>query len=139
MSYTIFNIANGQILKTVSCSFDQLTLQYDPVIESYVDGSYSDSEYYFNSNVAVKKPDSPDINFTFNYSTKTWEDLRTLNQKWNIVRQKRDKLLGFSDWTQLSDVSLANKQAWTTYRQALRDITLQLDPLNIIWPTPPQG
>ena len=28
-------------------------------------------------------------------------------------------------------------QPWLDYRQAMRDVTEQSDPLNIIWPTPP--
>lgn len=57
---------------------------------------------------------------------------------WPIIRALRADLLAQSDWTQLPDVPLATKTAWATYRQALRDVTLQADPHNIIWPTPPQ-
>lgn len=56
---------------------------------------------------------------------------------WPSIRAKRDALLVQSDWTQLPDVPLPTKEAWATYRQALRDITQQPDPHNIIWPTPP--
>jgi len=40
---------------------------------------------------------------------------------------------------QLADVVMtaAQKAAWATYRQALRDITAQKDPLNITWPVKP--
>ena len=55
----------------------------------------------------------------------------------NRVKEVRNKLLLSSDWTQLPDVPLATKEAWATYRQALRDITLQTDPANTIWPTKP--
>lgn len=52
---------------------------------------------------------------------------------------RRQGLLIASDWTQLPDVPLATKQAWTTYRQALRDITDQPGyPDNIAWPETPQ-
>lgn len=57
---------------------------------------------------------------------------------WPIVRARRAVLLAESDWTQLPDVPLATKEAWAEYRQALRDITSQPDPRNIIWPTAPQ-
>lgn len=57
---------------------------------------------------------------------------------WPTIRAIRADLLAQSDWTQLPDVPLATKTAWATYRQALRDVTLQADPHNIIWPTPPQ-
>jgi hypothetical protein len=57
---------------------------------------------------------------------------------WPIIRTRRDALLAQSDWTQLPDVPLEDKAAWATYRQALRDVTEQPDPHNIVWPTPPQ-
>lgn len=59
--------------------------------------------------------------------------------EWVLVRQKRDKLLQDSDWTQLPDVVMdaGLQQQWKTYRQQLRDITAQPDPFNIVWPTPP--
>jgi len=54
-----------------------------------------------------------------------------------IMRLKRDNLLKESDWTQLSDASV-DSAAWSTYRQALRDIPSQSEfPFNITWPTQP--
>jgi len=62
-------------------------------------------------------------------------------QEWNGVRGKRGFLLLRSDWTQLSDAPLTNTETanWSSYRQALRDITTQSDPFNILWPVPPVG
>lgn len=55
------------------------------------------------------------------------------------AKTKRNRLLYETDWTQLPDVTLSNKAAWATYRQALRDITTQTDyPTQINWPTAPQ-
>lgn len=54
------------------------------------------------------------------------------------VRDSRQILLSASDWTQLPDAPLtdAKRQAWSTYRQALRDITAQAGfPWNVTWPT----
>lgn len=52
----------------------------------------------------------------------------------------RNALLNLSDWTQLSDVSLSNINAWNTYRQQLRDITKQSDfPYNVVWPKSPDN
>jgi hypothetical protein len=49
------------------------------------------------------------------------------------VRDSRNVKLSESDWTQLSD-STANKEAWATYRQALRDITKQSGfPWEVTW------
>ena len=53
------------------------------------------------------------------------------------VRAKRNTLLQQSDWTQVADAP-ANQAAWATYRQTLRDITMQSGfPENVVWPTPP--
>ena len=56
---------------------------------------------------------------------------------WDDARGKRNALLVQSDWTQLPDVPIATKDAWAVYRQQLRDVTLQSDPFNIVWPVPP--
>ena len=53
------------------------------------------------------------------------------------VRTSRTQLLKDSDWTQIAD-STADKTAWATYRQALRDITTASGfPWTITWPTQP--
>lgn len=52
------------------------------------------------------------------------------------VRDDRTKRLSDSDWTQIAD-STADKAAWATYRQALRDVTKQDGfPWTITWPNP---
>ena len=53
------------------------------------------------------------------------------------VRAQRTQLLKDCDWTQIAD-STADKTAWATYRQALRDITGQAGfPWTITWPNDP--
>ena len=53
------------------------------------------------------------------------------------VRTQRTEKLKDSDWTQIAD-STADKTAWATYRQALRDITAQSGfPWTITWPDAP--
>ena len=53
------------------------------------------------------------------------------------VRDQRNTKLSESDWTQIAD-STADKAAWATYRQALRDITIQNGfPWTIDWPVNP--
>ena len=39
------------------------------------------------------------------------------------LRRDRNRLLAESDWTILPDSPIADKTAWQTYRQELRDIT----------------
>lgn len=72
-----------------------------------------------------------------------WIDPRSEQDKYNEADYKaklqRNDLLLSCDWTQLSDVVLANKQEWAVYRQELRDITTQSGyPFNINWPTKPE-
>jgi hypothetical protein len=53
------------------------------------------------------------------------------------VRSERNTKLAVTDWTQIVD-STADKTAWATYRQALRDITAQAGfPWTMTWPETP--
>lgn len=53
------------------------------------------------------------------------------------VRNSRTEKLKDSDWTQIAD-STADKTAWATYRQALRDITTASGfPWTMTWPESP--
>jgi hypothetical protein len=53
------------------------------------------------------------------------------------VRTSRTQKLKDCDWTQIAD-STADKTAWATYRQALRDITSQAGfPWTMTWPESP--
>lgn len=57
----------------------------------------------------------------------------------NDVRRKRNQLLTLSDWTQVADAPV-NKEAWATYRQALRDITAQEGfPFDVVFPEQPSS
>ena len=71
---------------------------------------------------------------------KTDEELNAeiINQ-WGNVRARRNLELKESDWTQVMDSPFNETQQglWRLYRQSLRDITLQPDPFNIIWPEKP--
>jgi hypothetical protein len=72
---------------------------------------------------------------------KTQEELeQEFNQMWENVKSQRNQLLYECDWTQLSDspLTVEQKALWVVYRQSLRDITIQEDPFNIIWPTKPE-
>jgi|TARA_Y100001938_G_C7979528_1_gene373651 hypothetical protein len=57
------------------------------------------------------------------------------------LRDKRNNLLTKSDWTVLPDSPIADKTAWQTYRQELRDITSGLTTIEdikaVTWPTKP--
>jgi hypothetical protein len=60
-----------------------------------------------------------------------------LETKKSEVRKERNNRLTASDWTQVADAPV-DKQAWATYRQALRDITSQSGfPWDVTYPTAP--
>ncbi len=77
-----------------------------------------------------------------------WQD--TIPFVWNVetitneqillaIREWRNRELSKSDWTQLADVTLSNKNEWVTYRQELRDMMAQSDdPKKIVFPEPPK-
>jgi len=64
------------------------------------------------------------------------EVLEKYGSQWMKVRSERDSLLIACDWTQLPDAPV-DSIVWAAYRQALRDITEQEDPFNIVWPSEP--
>ena len=71
----------------------------------------------------------------------TAEEMQQRNDdKADSIRHERGNLLAACDWTQIDDSPLTNikKTEWATYRQALRDITIQEGfPWEINWPTKP--
>jgi hypothetical protein len=73
---------------------------------------------------------------------RVWVDVNSRELTENVVKEKRNLLLLESDWTQIPNNPLTAQQQtnWATYRQQLRDITIQSGyPFNITWPTKPQG
>jgi hypothetical protein len=65
-----------------------------------------------------------------------YKAMKDAEQAANVRRTRNDKLKD-CDWTQIAD-STADKAAWATHRQALRDITAQAGfPWTIDWPEQP--
>ena len=63
----------------------------------------------------------------------------TNDQKWEQIILWRNEQLFRTDWTQVAD-SPADKAAWATYRQALRDLPAQGGSANeAVFPTQPGG
>lgn len=61
-----------------------------------------------------------------------------IDQQFDYVRAVRNAELAATDWTQVAD-STADKAAWATYRQALRDLPASnKDPKKIKFPTRPE-
>lgn len=73
---------------------------------------------------------------------KTGDELQSaIKNKWLQIRHERLEFLQACDYTQFIDTPISNEKRaeWATYRQALRDITLQSDPFAITWPADPNG
>jgi len=73
---------------------------------------------------------------------KTGEALvQARKEKWFAIRMTRNDLLSKTDYTQLADAPIteAERQEWAIYRQALRDLTLQPNPFEVVFPTSPKG
>ena len=77
MSFIIYK-ANGQIVSAVNCldTYTELDVSPDLILED----TYTElpGNYYVDTGILVAIPTSPNPEFTFNYTTKTWEDNRTL-------------------------------------------------------------
>ena len=71
----------------------------------------------------------------------TAKDKRILDQKWAVIRTKRNRLLTESDWVVVkakeTHANASIPSDWVDYRTELRDITKQSDPDDITWPTKP--
>jgi hypothetical protein len=68
-----------------------------------------------------------------------WEEEANIETDWLFerIRLWRNRELAASDWTQVAD-STADKAAWSTYRQKLRDLPASnADPKKIKFPTRP--
>lgn len=133
MKNYIVYLENGQIVKTGSCLDHDILNQGENVIA----GIANDITQYIQDRQIVDMPPKLGDFYIFDYQTKQWVPDPT--EADNAARMQRNSLLQASDWTQLPDVELEKKQAWATYRQALRDITSQEGyPFNVIWPTKPK-
>ena len=92
---------------------------------------------YWAMGAFVGKGKAP-LNHTFDYALKQW----VLDSTTAIasVKQRRDRLLSSTDWqvTKATETGQPVPLPWLSYRQALRDITLQVGyPFTVIWPVLP--
>ena len=124
----------GRFVQSTSSSGDLSTYQREGSVK--VSGIY-DTSYYYDGKEVRRMSQQPTPTHVFDYTKFVWVDTRTVESQWVVIRNQRATLLQESDWTQLPDVHTGVKEAWATYRQALRDVTLQTDPFNVVWPSPP--
>lgn len=125
------NISNFYLLDQETLkSYGWFPYRFEPA--SIPENGISDGSYY-----EITEEEVVEIQM---YRIKTELEIEIeLDSMWSFIRERRTIKLKECDWTQLSDSPLTpeKKEEWQIYRQSLRDITLQSDPYNIVWPEEP--
>jgi hypothetical protein len=134
--FTIYNANTGEIKNSGTCI--DIEIQLVPSDCLIAEIKSNPLTQYIKNGFVKDIPVKPNFECDFDFLTESWAP--SYDRQDQAIKSQRNLLLTSSDWTQLPDVPLATKDAWTTYRQALRDITAQSGyPFNVVWPTPPQG
>lgn len=130
--------ANGRIIQMAMNDDARSGFDTEPGVGRLQSAQQVDVNTHFVQGGVVRPmPERPSEHHQFDYSTKQWA-LDT-SAAWAAVRRQRDGRLARSDWVILraADQGTTVPPEWLAYRQALRDVTEQDDPLTITWPTPP--
>jgi len=147
-NYILYNNITGEILYSIVAeSVEQLSPVLDNTTYLEIAGSIDNGKYYLN--LETKQPiafsDKPDQYHTWNWDIKSWQDVRTDQEKYNqaakLITDRRTQLLTASDWivVKAMDQGTTVPENWHTYRQQLRDITQQSGyPFTVTWPASPQ-
>lgn len=146
-------IENGTI-KKYPYTINELKLDYSNVsfpttltnalLESFEVYSVQETTYDFDYTKNYQELDPYLSGSTYiqvwNITDASEEEINTrIDEKWGEVRETRNLLLYQSDWTQFQDSPIIDSKLieWQTYRQQLREISLQLNPFNLVWPSRP--
>lgn len=130
--------ANGRIIQMAMNDDARSGFDTEPGVQRLQSAQQVDvNNHFVQGGTVCPMPEQPSEYHQFDYTTKQWA--LDPGAAWAAVRRRRDGLLARSDWVILraADQGTPVPPEWLAYRQALRDVTDQSDPLNIIWPTPP--
>ena len=120
---TIYNKSTGEILRSFSGSEELIEINVRDD-EGYVEGGYTKDHEKVVDGVLTR------------LSGEEIEGL-VLAVAWQSFKTARNLMLQSCDWTQVPDAP-ADKDAWASYRQALRDLPDNTtDPNDVAWPSPP--
>jgi hypothetical protein len=150
--WTGYDATTGEALFVLTASAAQAGAVVRPG-RGVVMGAYPATAYWFRGaepvpytpEQAAAKAARPQPGMRWDNTAMAWIDPRPPEQvqaaAWVDVRTKRDKLLTQCDWVVIRATERGEPvpSAWLSYRQALRDVTQQPDPLAIEWPTIPAG
>ena len=118
------------------CAANKFTTMKDDNFDDYFDESDAPaavSQPEPKSAAAPAADGSKHVDFTDDIADDEAKAAKDAEQA-KSVREKRNKKLSETDWTQLAD-STADKEKFATYRQALRDVPTQAGfPWDISWP-----
>lgn len=136
MRYAICD-ATGSILGFRDISAEDLQ-HYSSEILHEVDLTVTEDTHYIEGGEVIEKPQRPSASHEWSMDTKEW--ILDQEKAWSAVRHQRDILIAATDWMVLPDAPFTESEVMEikVYRQALRDITEQPDPLNIEWPEKPE-
>ena len=129
MKYLIYNLTTGEVLKSLSASFDTIELNV-ATGEGYLPYLGNNFDIHVDVDTKTIKPGRID--------SRSHEEKTRI--EWFTVRRERDKRLAETDWVSsryLDQVGVIPDE-WRAYRQSLRDVTKQLDPFQIVWPVLPK-
>jgi hypothetical protein len=130
------HLPSGEITQTGYCPANQLQHQVHPgcVVR---EGSARLGVHYWEGQRLCELPPRPSDSHQFDYAAREWR--LDVAAAWAAVRAKRDQLLAATDWRLLraAETGVPVESAWLAYRQALRDVTQQDDPLAVDWPVAP--
>lgn len=131
---------NGKIAMTGNCLEEDLHLQSFYDAELIVGVADLDKNYY-KEGVIKEFTARPSEFYKWNYALEAWEF--DYDYADTAAKKQRDKLLADGPdrispmWW--SSMTQEQQQQWTNYRQALLDVTEQINyPEHIVWPTKPE-
>lgn len=139
----VAKVLNGTILDVADCR--KLCEWYPPTDEQLSDRNLVRVSLFRPHDALTQKlvPCAPVLEGEFVYtvavaSLSAEEVQAAKDSALGQLREQRNQLLAACDWTQISDCTV-DKQAWATYRQALRDFpaTVADARLPVTWPHDP--
>lgn len=151
-TYAIYEITTGEILRfyfgnnpSVQIEYGENYIQCEPTASQETHWVNNETLAQYTDEQAKLKRKNWFVGESWSNQTMDWQidDIDLLRAEVaNELRIKRNELLAQSDYTQMPDVPLSNKDLWDNYRQQLRDLPethaniTSLD--EVTWPTPPQ-
>ena len=127
-TYEFLYSFSDETIETLASSSIYLVIQKEPVL--------SLTNY---QNIVEQTPIQSGSVYVQTYSVEDVDSDEVNESKWEYIRKKRDELLLETDWVVLphSPITGSNLEEWIQYRQDLRNITNEVNPFELNWPTKP--